>query len=102
MGPKGRPVKNHWARLLFVFWLFSEASVLIPTTASLARVICKVRYVDVFRNIFSILPMLDTRYISIANRLTVSHKIILTAYVCDEHTVGTAPIFSNSGLANPS
>ena len=34
--------------------------------------------------------------------ITVSDKIILTACVCDEHTVGTAPLFSNSGLANPS
>ena len=55
-----------------------------------------------FRNVFSILPMLDTGDVSIANRLTVSDKIILTACVCDEHTVGTAPLFSNSGLANPS
>ena len=43
-----------------------------------------------FRNVFSILPMLDTGDVSIANRQTVSDKIILTACVCDENTVGTA------------
>ena len=44
--------------------------------------------------------MLDTGDVSIANRLTVSDKIIPTACGCDEHTVGTASLFSNSGLAN--